>query len=76
MRKITLSLLLAGVATTAFATTSNEAWSDINTNRDATINIYGVGAKVDKDQESSAGAGLMFDSEALKVKLEGTSDFF
>ena len=75
MRKITLSLLLAGVAITAFASTSNEAWNNINTNRDATINVYGVGAKVDKNQDSSAGAGIMFDSEALKVKLEGTSDF-
>ncbi len=76
MRKITLSLLLAGVATTAFATTSNEAWSDINTNRDATINVYGVGAKTDKNQNSSSGMGLMFDSEDVKVKMEGTSDFF
>ena len=43
--------------------------------RDATINVYGVGAKIDKNQDSSAGAGIMYDSEALKVKLEGTSDF-
>jgi len=66
MRKIILSLLLAGVASTTFASTT----------RDTSINIYGVGAKTDKNQNSSAGAGLMFDSEALKVKLEGTSDFF
>lgn len=77
MRKITLSLLLAGVVSTAFATTTtNEALKDINANRDTTINVYGVGAKIDKNQNSSAGAGIMFDSEALKVKLEGTSDFF
>ncbi len=78
MRKITLSLLIAGVVSTAFAatTTTNEAWKNINANRDATINVYGVGAKIDKNQDSSAGAGIMFDSEALKVKLEGTSDFF
>ena len=43
--------------------------------RDTTINMYGVGAKVAKGHNSSAGAGIMFDSEALKVKLEGTSDF-
>jgi hypothetical protein len=43
--------------------------------RDTTINIYGVGAKTDKNQNSSAGAGIMFDSEEVKVKLEGTSDF-
>ena len=75
MRKITLSLLLAGVASTTFASTTNEAWNDINANRDATINVYGVGAKIDANQDSSAGAGIMYDSEALKVKLEGTSDF-
>jgi hypothetical protein len=44
--------------------------------RDATINVYGVGAKVDANQDSSAGAGIKFDSEAIKVKVEGTSDFF
>ena len=77
MRKTTLTLLIAGVASTAFATTTtNEAFKDINANRDATINVYGVGAKIDKNQDSSAGAGIMYDSEALKVKLEGTSDFF
>ena len=43
--------------------------------RDTTINIYGVGAKVDKNQNSSAGLGLMLDSEDIKVKLEATSDF-
>lgn len=43
--------------------------------RDTTINIYGVGAKIDKNQNSSAGAGIMFDSEEVKVKLEATSDF-
>ncbi len=65
MRKITLSLLLAGLASTTFASET----------RDTTINVYGVGAKVAQGQNSSAGAGIMFDSEALKVKLEGTSDF-
>jgi hypothetical protein len=43
--------------------------------RDATINIYGVGAKVDSSQNSSAGMGLMYDSEVLKAKVEATSDF-
>ena len=75
MRKMTLSLLLVGLASTTFASTTNEAWNDINANRDTTINVYGVGAKIDKNQDSSAGAGIMYDSEALKVKLEGTSDF-
>ena len=44
--------------------------------RDATVNVYGVGAKTDKNQNSSSGMGLMFDSEDVKVKMEGTSDFF
>ena len=43
--------------------------------RDTTINIYGVKTKVDKNQESSNGLGVMFESEEVKVKLEGTSDF-
>jgi len=43
--------------------------------RDTTFNIYGVGAKSDKKQNSSAGAGIMFDSEDVKVKIEATSDF-
>jgi len=43
--------------------------------RDTTINIYGVSAKTDKNQNSSGGLGIMFDSEAIKVKLEKTSDF-
>jgi hypothetical protein len=43
--------------------------------RDATINIYGVGAKVNSSQNSSAGMGLMYDSEVLKAKVEATSDF-
>ena len=46
-----------------------------NTQKDNTINIYGVGAKTDKDQNSHSGVGFMFDSEEVKVKLEGTSDF-
>jgi hypothetical protein len=49
---------------------------NISQTRDATINVYGVGAKTDKDQDSSAGMGLMFDHEDIKVKMEGTSDFF
>ena len=43
--------------------------------RDTTINIYGVGAKVDKNENSSHGLGLMLDSEDIKIKLETTSDF-
>jgi len=43
--------------------------------RDTTVNVYGVGAKTDKNQDSSAGAGIMLDSENVKVKLEATSDF-
>lgn len=41
---------------------------------DSTINIYGVNEKTDKDQSSSNGIGIMYDSEELKVKLESTSD--
>jgi len=44
--------------------------------RDTTVNIYGVGAKTDALQDSHAGAGIMFDSEMLKVKFEGTSEVF
>jgi len=71
------SLVLTGAITgsAAFATSYDGAWENLNLNRDATINVYGVGAKIDKDQKSSAGMGLMFDSEAIKVKVEGTSDF-
>jgi hypothetical protein len=43
--------------------------------RDATINVYGVGAKTDPNQNNTAGAGLMLDSEDFKFKVEGTSDF-
>jgi hypothetical protein len=43
--------------------------------RDTTVNIYGVAAKTDKTQDSHGGVGVMFDSEDVKVKLEGTSDF-
>jgi hypothetical protein len=75
MKKMTLGLLFVGLTSSVFASTSNEAFNNISENRDATINVYGVGAKIDKNQDSSAGAGIMFDSEALKVKLEGTSDF-
>jgi len=75
-KSLSLSLVLAGLITNSFASDTNEAWKNLNQNRDTTINIYGVGAKVDANQDSSAGAGVMFDSEAIKVKLEGTSDFF
>jgi len=67
LKKLTLSLVLAGLMTNVVA--SNEV-------RDSTVNVYGVGAKTDKNQDSSAGMGLMFDSEDIKVKMEGTSDFF
>jgi len=68
--------MLLGLVGNSFASSdTNEAWKNLNKNRNSTINIYGVGAKVDKDQKSSSGAGIMFDSEAIKVKLEGTSDF-
>jgi len=74
-KKLSLSLVLVGLLTNSFASTTNEALKNLNQNRDTTINIYGVGAKTDKDQDSSAGMGIMFDSEAIKVKVEGTSDF-
>jgi hypothetical protein len=43
--------------------------------RDTTINIYGVGARTDSTQKSHAGAGIMLDSEIVKLKVEGTSDY-
>ena len=67
IKKLTLSLVLVGLMTNVVA--SNEV-------RDSTVNVYGVGTKTDKNQDSSAGVGLMFDSEDIKVKIEGTSDFF
>jgi len=75
-KALSLSLVLAGLITNSFALDTNEAWKNLNETRDTTVNVYGVGTKVDKDHSSSAGAGVMFDSEAIKVKLEGTSDFF
>ena len=68
--------MLLGLTSTAFANAQvNEAWNDYSVNRDVTVNVYGVGAKTDKNENSHAGMGIMFDSEAIKVKLEGTSDF-
>lgn len=77
MKKYSLiTLMLLGLGSTAFAGSEvNEAWKDFSANRDATINIYGVGAKTDEDQSSHGGLGVMFDSEAIKLKFEGTSDF-
>jgi len=66
IKKLTLSLMLVGLLTNSFASTEV---------RDTTVNVYGVGSKIDKNQDSSAGMGLMFDSEDIKVKIEGTSDF-
>ncbi len=43
--------------------------------RDTTVNIYGVSAKTDANQDATAGAGIMLDSEVFKLKVEGTSDF-
>lgn len=43
--------------------------------KDTTFSVYGVGAKTDKNQNSSKGLGLMFDTEELKVKIETTSDY-
>ena len=65
MKKIILSGLVSSLlATGVYAGT-----------KDSTINFYGVGAKLDKDKNSHAGVGFMYDSEEIKVKLEGTSDF-
>lgn len=63
-------LLLTGLVGLSLVVGANA--SDI---KDATINVYGVGAKTDKTQDSSAGVGIMFDSDAVKVKVETTSDF-
>ncbi|WP_372999290.1 hypothetical protein [Sulfurimonas sp.] len=43
--------------------------------RDTTLNIYGVGARTDSTQSVKAGAGIMLDSEIVKLKVEGTSDY-
>ncbi len=66
MKKILLSSLIA---------VSLVVGVQASTEREATFNIYGVNAKTDKDQSSHSGVGIMFDSEEVKVKLEGTSDF-
>jgi hypothetical protein len=42
---------------------------------DATIDIYGVNAKTDKDKTSKAGAGIYYNSDEYKIKLESTSDY-
>ncbi len=43
--------------------------------KDTTFSVYGVGAKTDKNQNSSKGLGLNYDTEELKVKIETTSDY-
>ena len=43
--------------------------------RDTALNLYGVSTKVDASHNSSLGAGIGIDSEALKARLESTSDF-
>ncbi len=70
--KVMKKLLLAGLIGISVSLVAELSAAE----RDTTVNVYGVGAKVDANQDSSAGAGVMFDSEAIKVKLEGTSDFF
>jgi hypothetical protein len=73
----TASLLL--LCTTQSFGTSVEGAENLEAfaseNRDSTINIYGVGAKTDKNQNNSKGLGLMLDSEELKIKVETTSDY-
>jgi opacity protein-like surface antigen len=64
---IITSLAIASVNAEAVPTAFNQ--------RDTTVNIYGVAAKTDKTQDSHGGLGVIFDSEDVKVKLEGTADF-
>lgn len=74
MRPLKLSLLSLMMLSTALLSETTTP-SDDFTNRDTTINIYGVGAKVDTDQNSHEGAGIMLDSEVVKFKFESTGDF-
>jgi len=61
--------------TTALLLSSSLFASSIALDKDKTINIYGVSSKINKDKSSSNGLGLMYDSEAIKAKIETTSDF-
>lgn len=63
-------LLLAGLVGLSLLVGANASEK-----RDTTINIYGVGARTDSTQKSHAGAGIMLDSEIVKLKVEGTSDY-
>ncbi|WP_345980508.1 hypothetical protein [Sulfurimonas sp. HSL3-2] len=75
MRVLKLSILSTIILSTTLLSDTTTS-SDNLANRDTTINIYGVGARVNTDHSSHEGAGIMFDSEAVKIKLEGTGDFF
>lgn len=76
IKKLILGLMFIGLTSNSFASsTTDAAWKNINVHRDATINFYGIDAKTQTKQKSSSGVGVMFDSEAIKVKLERTSNF-
>ena len=64
--KIISAIPILGVIliTTAFAS-----------QRDTTLNLYGVSTKIDTSHNGSLGAGIGIDGEALKARLESTSDF-
>lgn len=74
--KILITTLLTMSATSLSAvplsTDTNEPSSS---SRDSLFSIYGISSKTNKDQNSSNGLGLYYNSEITKVKLEGTSDF-
>lgn len=65
MKKLVCGLMGLGLVVTAYAT-------DV---KDNSFSVYGVGAKNDKNQDSSHGLGIMYDSEELKLKIESTSDY-
>lgn len=44
--------------------------------KQSTINIYGVTAKTNPNQDTTKGAGLALEDELLKLKLEVISDFY
>ena len=66
MKKILLSSIVA-------TTLISGAYA--STDKESTINFYGINAKTDKNQSAANGLGMMYDSEKIKIKVENTSDF-
>ncbi len=55
---------------------SSPGFPGASSSRDSLFSIYGINAKTDEDQSSSNGLGIYYNTETLKAKAEGTSDFY